>query len=75
MGVIGAVCLLLIATLIYRERQWESKMKDERASHDKTREALLEEVRSNSETLTLVRTQMQTWQSAVDTLLKIAAAR
>lgn len=74
-GVVGAVCLLLIAVLAYRERFWQSEIRSERAAHDKTRDALLEEVRSNADTLALVRTQMQNWQSAVDTLLKVALVR
>ena len=74
-GVVGAVCLLLIAVLVVRERWWQSEIKNERAAHDKTREALLTEVRSNADTVALVSRQMQNWQSAFDTLMKFVSAR
>ena len=74
-GVVGAVCVMLIVVLVVRERWWQAEIRNERAAHDKTREALLGEVRSNADTLALVRTQMQNWQSAVDTLLKFATVR
>ncbi len=81
-GVIGAVCLLLIATLIVRERYWSRReerfdeeattaLKEERAAHDVTRASLLEEVRSNGETIALVRRQLDSHQAAFDALVKM----
>ena len=81
-GVVGAICLLLMALLVYRERYWQGREKvltdgykleiaSERGAHDKTREALLEEVRSNGDTIALVRQQMQTQQAAFETLMRM----
>ena len=70
-GLTGVLCVLLILLVIYRERYWVGEIKGERTAHDKTRDALLAEVRSNADTLSLVRTQLQNWQAAVDTLLKV----
>lgn len=92
-GVVGAVCLLLMATLAYRERfhqtkddardkawnaqfealsnKYAAELKEERAKHDTTRDALLEEVRSNAKTIELVTRQMSTQQAAFETLMKV----
>jgi hypothetical protein len=81
-SVIGALCLLLMVVIIVRERWWQAREKDltatftadlkaERASHDKTRDALLDEVRSNGDTIALVRGQLQSQKEAFDTLIML----
>ena len=81
-SVIGALCLLLMVVIIIRERWWQAREKDltanftadlraERAAHDKTRDALLDEVRSNGDTIALVRGQMQSQKEAFDTLIML----
>lgn len=44
-GVIGAVCLLLIALLVVREKMWRKDLKDERDSHQATRVTHMEDVK------------------------------
>jgi hypothetical protein len=81
-SVLGALCLLLMGVIIVRERWWQAREKDitatftadlrsERAAHDKTRDALLDEVRSNGETIALVRGQLQSQKEAFDTLIML----
>ena len=81
-SVIGALCLLLMVVIIIRERWWQARereiaatftadLKAERAAHDKTRDALLGEVRSNGDTIALVRGQMQSQKEAFDTLIML----
>ena len=70
-GVIGAVCLLLMAVVIVRERYWQSEMATERQAHAETRSALLDEVRSNGETVALMRQQMQSQNQAFETLMRM----
>lgn len=81
-GVVGALCLLLMGVLVARERYWQKRetsltaaftadLRAERAAHDKTRDALLDEVRSNGDTIALVRSQMQSQKDAFDTLIKL----
>ena len=82
-GVLGVVLVLVIVAFAYRERYWQRReeraetkfaedIKAERASHDKTRDALVDEVRSNERALALVQGQMTNFQAAVDALLKMA---
>ncbi|CAM5659230.1 hypothetical protein MAUB1S_11482 [Mycolicibacterium aubagnense] len=80
-SVLGALCVLLMILLVYREGFYWSKqvkkLEDEidrsHEAHDKTRTALLEEVRKGGETLVLVREQLKTQQSAVDSLMKLVS--
>lgn len=78
--------MLLILLLIFREgfywpkqiKFWQTELEKVEAentrchlAHDKTREALLEEVRSGAQTLVLVREQLKAQQVAVDSLLRL----
>lgn len=46
-----------------------SEIKEERAKHDKTRDLLIAEIKSNGETMQLVMKQMSTQQASIDALL------
>lgn len=88
-GVVGAVCILLIVALCLVAWYFRGELKsqkdyftaelekadkiadDERAKHDVTRAALLEEVRSNRESYSLFREQMQAQAASFDMLLKV----
>lgn len=85
-SVLGAVCVMLILLLIFREgfywpkqiKFWQMELEKIEAentrchiAHDKTREALLEEVRSGGQTLVLVREQLKAQQIAVENLLRL----
>lgn len=92
--VIGAICVLLIVLIVYREviywpreiAKCEAKLSGEivkrdaeiaqiHDAHDKTRSALLEEVRGNSEIYVMMREQMKSQATAVDQLLRLADDR
>lgn len=79
-GVIGALCIILMVIIVYREKYWQDRektlqeksateIKDERANHDKTRSMFIEEVRSNAETLMVVREQLKQQQTTFDAML------
>lgn len=79
-GVVGAICLLLMIVLVFRERWWQSReqkvtdtftaeLKTERAAHDKTRETLLAEVRSNGEATAEFHTEMRSQREIFNTLI------
>lgn len=81
-GVIGAVCIVLISVVIIRERYWQKReerltasfsqgIREERESHDKTRNAFIEEIRSNADALQLVREQLAKQNSAFEMLIKM----
>jgi len=78
-SVTGAVCVLLVLLIIYREAWFwprqTGKLEAENdrchEAHDKTRSALLDEVRKGGEMLVLVREQLKTQQQAVDSFMKL----
>jgi hypothetical protein len=80
-GVIGAVCLLLIATLVVRERHWlkredrqtvefKAAMKEERDAHELTRSAHLSALVASQSLLNVVNQHMQSQSNAVDAVLR-----
>jgi hypothetical protein len=80
-GVIGAVCLLLIATLVLRERHWlrreerqageyKAAIKEERDAHELTRSAHLSALVAGQNLLNVVNEHMRSQSSAVDAVLK-----
>lgn len=82
-SVLGALCVLLILLIIYREAWYWPKQVGKldieilrlHEAHDKTRTALLEEVRSGAQALVIVREQMKAQQASVDSLMKFATDR
>lgn len=79
-SVLGALCVLLMLLIIYREGWfWPrqvAKLEEENdrshEAHDKTRDALLDEVRKGGEMLVLVKEQLRAQQQAVDSFMKLA---
>lgn len=69
-GVIGGICILLIAALIIRERMWRADMKAEREDHQKTREAHLTDVKHfaliGESVRDQMKTQVQAFQNVID---------
>lgn len=80
-SVLGALVVLLILLIIWREvfywpkqtGKLDAEIQRSHAAHDKTREALLEELRKGGEQLVLCREQMKSQQQAVDALMKLAS--
>ncbi len=80
-GVVGSLFVLLVILIWFREfkywpRQIEKLEAEKQRSydaHDKTRDALLAEVRSGSETLVLVREQLKAMSATVEDFRKMVA--
>jgi hypothetical protein len=74
-GVIGAICLLLIAALIIRERMWRADMKAERDAHQETREEHLADVKHFAMIGESVRDQMKTQVQAFQNVIDLFKTR
>jgi hypothetical protein len=82
-SVLGAVVVILILLIVYREAfYWpkeitkrETELSRAYTAHDATRTALLEEVRSGAETLVLVREQLKAQSTAIDKMMAVAFSR
>lgn len=69
-GVVGAICILLMVVLVWREKIYRSDLKDEREAHQETREKHLEDVKHfamiGESVRDQMKTQVQTFQNVID---------
>jgi hypothetical protein len=69
-GVIGAVCILLMGALVWTVRTWRKEVKDERDAHQVTRNAHLADVRDMAKLSESIRDQQKATESAITSVLE-----
>lgn len=68
-GVVGAVCLLLIGALIVLSRYFLKEIDKRDVAHEQTRAMLIEEIRGNAKTTTLVTQQMAAQEKSLEAVM------
>ena len=74
-GVIGAICLILMGVIWFREKQHRTDLTKEQDSHQKTREAQLDEVRKMAALGETMRDQMRSVVATMEMLAEIIKDR
>lgn len=73
--VLGALCILLIAALVFRERMWRADMKTERDAHDITRQKHLADVKDFARIGESMRDQMKTLVTTFENVIDMVKDR
>lgn len=74
-GPMGAVLILVIIAFAWAVHKWREDVKEERASHQATREKHLEDVRLIIPLIESLKTQMASSEKAIEKVLETARER